>query len=248
MASRQPLFWHAVNQFWLARQGQADAQVLRGVRDQGTRGAVTGGGHLDGFHLLLSDELIEAGVPASSIFTGRGDTVLPGFYRPTKKWDLIVVHGGRLYGAIELKSQVGSLGRNANNRFEEAIGNAVDFMRAHDAGAFRATDKPWVGYLFVLAPTIDATPPRRTSEPHFPVRDEHFDASYAERLGNICAAMEADGLYDATLPMLIAEEDREYVPNYLEPHGGLTGERFVFEMVAGITDRMRRTGALPTVP
>src|SRR4051794_14117894 len=106
MAGPTPVFWHAVHHFWLTRHGQADAQVLRGVQDQGTRGAVTGGGHLDGFHLLLSELLIAAGVPGESIYTGRSDTVLPGFFRPTKKWDLIVVHQGRLYGALELKSQV----------------------------------------------------------------------------------------------------------------------------------------------
>jgi hypothetical protein len=239
MASARPVFWHAIRHFWLTREGQADAQVLRGARDQGTRGAVTGGGHLDGFLVALSESLTAAGVPAASIFTGRSDTVLPGYFRPAKKWDLLVVHRGELFGAVELKSQVGSLGNNANNRFEESIGNAVDFERAHRLGTVRAVHKPWVGYLFVLAPTTKAMRPVRTSAPHFPVLPEHLNASYATRLGTICARLEQEGLYDATCPILTESDHRDAVPNYLEPQPRHSGERFVKEMVAGVTDRMR---------
>ena len=55
------------------------------------------------------------------------------FYRPTKKWDLVVIDRGMLVAAVELKSQVGpSFGNNFNNRTEEAIGNAVDVWRAYE--------------------------------------------------------------------------------------------------------------------
>jgi len=43
---------------------------------------------------------------------------LPGFFRPTKLWDLLVLHEGRLVAALEFKSQVGSFGNNFNNRDE----------------------------------------------------------------------------------------------------------------------------------
>ena len=59
---------------------------------------------------------------------------LPGFYRPTKKWDLVVVRDGRLCAAIEMKSQVGpSFGNNFNNRTEEAVGSSVDLWRAYQS-------------------------------------------------------------------------------------------------------------------
>jgi hypothetical protein len=46
---------------------------------------------------------------------------LPGYFRPTKLWDVLVIHDKRLLAAIELKSQVGpSFGNNFNNRTEEA--------------------------------------------------------------------------------------------------------------------------------
>ena len=50
---------------------------------------------------------------------------LPGHFRPTKKWDLMVYAPNRSHPnvAVELKSQNGpSYGNNANNRAEEATG------------------------------------------------------------------------------------------------------------------------------
>jgi hypothetical protein len=199
---------------------------------------VTGGGHLDGFHLLLSERLREAGVPGDCIYTGRANTVVPGYFRPTKKWDLVVVDRGRLYGVVELKSQVGSLGNNVNNRCEEAIGSAIDFDCAHRAGAYGAYHRPWLGYLFLMAPAAEAILPRRTATTHFPVLDGHPNASYGERMGNLCARMEHEDLYDATCPMLTSPDVFDEVPNYLEMQAALTAERFVRRMVDGIATRL----------
>lgn len=55
---------------------------------------------------------------------------LPGYFRPTKLWDLLVIYKGELIAAIELKSQVGpSFGNNFNNRTEESIGTPMIFGR-----------------------------------------------------------------------------------------------------------------------
>ena len=40
---------NAVRYFWNTRTGQIQSQIANGVRDQGNRGAVTGGKQLDGF-------------------------------------------------------------------------------------------------------------------------------------------------------------------------------------------------------
>ena len=57
---------------------------------------------------------------------------LPGFFRPTKEWDLLVVKDGHLIAVIEAKSQVGpSLGNNFNNRTEEAMGSAIDLWKSY---------------------------------------------------------------------------------------------------------------------
>ncbi|MCB9853942.1 MAG: restriction endonuclease, partial [Phycisphaerales bacterium] len=108
----------AIRHFWKVRAHQLDTQGTNsGRKDYGTRGAVTGGKHLDGFIDLLADVLAEAGLPHTSIHTSN--TTLPGFFRPTKNWDLVVVADGQLLASIEFKAQVGSFGNNFNNRVEE---------------------------------------------------------------------------------------------------------------------------------
>jgi len=98
---------------------------------------------MDGFVLLVRDLLIESGVPASSIFT-KTKLEIPGFYRPEKKWDLLVVSDGNLLASIEFKSQIGpSFGNNYNNRTEEALGNATDLLTAYREGVFKLSNRPW---------------------------------------------------------------------------------------------------------
>lgn len=93
----------------------------------------------------------------------RAGVELPGYYRPTKKWDLVVFSRNRLVAAIELKSQVGpSFGNNFNNRTEEAIGNAVDVWRAYEEGTFGAV-RPWLGYVFLLEETGKSVTPVRVA-------------------------------------------------------------------------------------
>ena len=112
---------------------------------------------------------------------------LPGFFRPTKLWDLLVVRDGRLIAAIEFKSQVGpSFGNNANNRAEEAIGTAVDLWTAYREGAFGETPKPFLGYFFLLEDAPESRSPVEESSPHFAVFPEFAQASYADRYNILC--------------------------------------------------------------
>ena len=125
----------AVRSFWEARAAQRDRQRSGGASNQGARGDVVGGKQMDGFALLLVDLMVEAGVRKSSIFVRPAE--LPGFFRPTKDWDVVVVRDGNLIAAVELKSQVGSLGNNFNNRVEEALGSSVDLWTAYREGQFQ---------------------------------------------------------------------------------------------------------------
>ena len=103
----------AVRHFWTTRQAQETKQGAKtGRRDQGSRSAVTGGAQLDGFIRLVSELLVESGIPDATIFRKKS-TELPGFFRPTKEWDLLVVVDGHLLASIEFKSQIGpSFGNN----------------------------------------------------------------------------------------------------------------------------------------
>src|SRR5690606_23678464 len=91
--------------FWRTRAAQATAQGATGVRDRGMRSAVTGGKQMDGFAELITRSLGLNGVPPDAIFQ-RAGIELPGYFRPTKQWDLLVVYDGTLIAALELKSQV----------------------------------------------------------------------------------------------------------------------------------------------
>lgn len=182
--------------YWEVRTGQAERQRTAGNVDAGSRGQVTGGAHMDAMAELMEDVFLDAGFPKSSI--SRGSAVeLPGYFRPEKKWDLVVVHEDALAAAIEFKSQVGpSFGNNYNNRTEEAIGNAVDIWTAFREGRF-GTTRPWLGYLFLLEEAPRSTRPVRVKEPYFDVDPEFLDASYKRRYEILCRRLLLERLYDA---------------------------------------------------
>ena len=121
----------AIRQFWVTRESQARKQGTRtGAKDAGARAAVTGGAQMHGFVRLIRDILREQGLPGAHVYCEKS-LELPGWYRPEKKWDLLIVVDGRLIAGIEFKSQVGSFGNNFNNRAEEAIGSAADLWAAY---------------------------------------------------------------------------------------------------------------------
>lgn len=94
----------AVRHFWKTRASQRGSQKKRGVRDQGARSATTGGKQLDGFVSLIAQLVQESGVDDASVHLRKSDRILPGFFRPTKEWDLIVAQGRTLLATIEFKS------------------------------------------------------------------------------------------------------------------------------------------------
>ncbi|MGC2639031.1 MAG: PaeR7I family type II restriction endonuclease [Acidobacteriaceae bacterium] len=106
----------AVRHFWQTRESQASRQgQVSGTRDAGFRTAVTGGKQLDGFVGLVRDYLEESGLNRPNIYCERS-VEIPGWYRPEKKWDLLVVVDGCLIAAMEFKSQVGSFGNALRRR------------------------------------------------------------------------------------------------------------------------------------
>jgi hypothetical protein len=143
-----PRIGQAVTIYWATRTAQQQKQQQSGRVDQGLRSAVTGGAQMDGFIQLFTDLITDCGLPSK--FIRRKKAVeLPGFFRPTKEWDLIVVKDGTLIAAIEAKSQVGpSFGNNFNNRTEEALGSALDLWTAYREGAFLSSPQPFLGLLF----------------------------------------------------------------------------------------------------
>lgn len=223
----------AVRHFWEVRETQHNKQRSAGKKDQGSRGAVTGGSQLDGFINFITGLLIEAKIPESAIFKKR-NIELPGFFRPTKEWDLLVIINNNLLASIELKSHVGpSFGNNYNNRTEEALGSATDIWTAYREGAFKTSPRPWLGYFMLLEDAPKSTNPVTVREPHFSVFSEFQDASYAKRYELLCEKLLRERLYDAAC-LLMSDRRKGLHGNYLEPNTELSFERFIKSLLGHV--------------
>jgi hypothetical protein len=209
----------AVRSYQTVRKSQKNKQAKSGVHDMGSRGAVTGGAQMDAFADLVSNAIIETGIPSTSIFK-KTAVELPGYYRPEKKWDLIVVHNGVLGAVIELKSQMGpSFGNNFNNRTEEAIGSATDIWVAFREKRFgEHMFRPWLGYLFLLEDCEASTSPVSVREPHFEVDEVFKDASYKKRYGIFCERLILERVYDASCFLTAQFSDNDIRVDTPNPH------------------------------
>ncbi|MCC7236808.1 MAG: hypothetical protein IT163_15980 [Bryobacterales bacterium] len=172
----------AVRDFWRIRTRQGQVQgATTGRKDAGARSAVTGGAQMSGFVELIRDLVASTGIESAQVCCGQA-IELPGWYRPEKKWDLLVLSHGQLVAAIEFKSHIGpSFGNNFNNRTEEALGSATDLWAAYREGAFRPSARPWLGYMMLLEDCERSTTPTRARMPQFPVFPEFEGASYQQR-------------------------------------------------------------------
>jgi hypothetical protein len=191
---------NAVKHFWRVRDRQNKRQGSKdGKRDAGGRAAVTGGKHADGFVRLVAAIIKDAALPKVDIHvTEKKPRTLPGFYRPCKEWDVVVLSNTSLVAVVEVKSQVGSFGNNFNNRVEEALGNATDFWAAYRQGIFKPSQKPWLGYLFMLEEKEGSTRPTKPISLKPYALDEEFQGrSYAKRYELFCERLVRDRLYDA---------------------------------------------------
>jgi hypothetical protein len=188
----------AVAHYWQTRVAQRKKQEAGGKADQGLRSAVTGGAQMDGFIDLFGEVAMRAGVPSQCLFR-RKAVELPGFFRPTKEWDLLVVRDRTLIAAIEAKSQVGpSFGNNFNNRTEEALGSALDLWTAFRERAFLDSPQPFLGYFFMLEDSEASNRPVSVQQPHFKVFPEFAGASYARRYELFCRKLVLERHYTAS--------------------------------------------------
>jgi len=186
----------AVRVFWGNREAARQKQVVLGKADQGERAGVTAGKNMDGFISLILDIVRANGLASADMHQKRAVLTLPGFFRPTKLWDLLVIHKGELIAAIELKSQVGpSFGNNFNNRTEEAIGTAHDLWTAYREGAFGKQPRPFVGWLMLVEDACGSRSMVKEKSPHFPVFTEFQETSYLQRYDLLCQKLARERLY-----------------------------------------------------
>lgn len=223
----------AVAHYWLTRKAQRDKQKKRGVSDAGLRSAVTGGAQMNGFIQLFKKLIVEGGIDSQYIYEKKA-LELPGFFRPTKEWDLLVIKSGHLIVAIEAKSQVGpSFGNNFNNRTEEAMGSALDLWTAFREGAFNGGVQPFLGYFFMLEDCLASNRPVNVREPHFKVFPEFIGASYMKRYEIFCRKLILERHYTSS-SFITSASETGIEGTYHEPANDLSFEKFARALVSHV--------------
>jgi hypothetical protein len=224
----------AVAHYWRTRTVQRKKQEKNGKADQGLRSAVTGGAQMDGFIDLFTDLVTGAGVPIEYVFRNKA-LELPGYFRPTKEWDLLVVCDKKLIVAIEAKSQVGpSFGNNFNNRTEEAMGSALDLWTAFRERAYLDSPQPFLGYFFMLEDCDASNRPVSVQQPHFKVFPEFIGASYMRRYELFCRKLVLERHYTAS--SFITSSLGEGIDGiYATPSDDLSVERFARTLIGHVS-------------
>ncbi len=223
----------AVAHYWLTRKAQKDKQKNRGVSDAGLRSAVTGGAQMDGFITLFRDLIVDTGIDNHYIHEKKA-LELPGFFRPTKEWDLLVIKNSQLIVAIEAKSQVGpSFGNNFNNRIEEAMGSALDLWTSFREGAFNGGVQPFLGYFFMLEDCQASNRPVKVREPHFKVFPEFVGASYMKRYELFCRKLILERHYTSS-SFITSASNNGIEGVYNEPANDLSFKNFARSLISHV--------------
>ncbi|EAA9319077.1 restriction endonuclease [Salmonella enterica subsp. enterica] len=232
----------AVKAFWGNRDAARQRQVNLGRLDQGERSGVTAGNNMDGFLKLITDIIDANGLSQADIYVNRRMLTLPGYFRPTKLWDLLVIYRGELIAAIELKSQVGpSFGNNFNNRTEEAIGTAHDLQTAYREHAFGYQPRPFVGWLMLVEDAPESRRSVRDAAPHFPVFPEFFGASYLRRYDLLCQKLTQEQLYTSAA-VIAAERESIHTGHYIELSTLSSLRNFITTLAGHVAAQAARLG------
>ena len=187
---------------------------------------------MDGFIALVLDIARANGLASADIHRRKSVLTLPGYFRPTKLWDLLIMYRGELIAALELKSHVGpSFGNNFNNRTEEAIGTAKCFWTAYREEAFGKQPRPFVGWLMLVEDDPRSRRPIKEKSPHFPVFKEFAGASYQKRYDLLCQKLVQEQLY--TTAAVIASPRSAVSTGEFSEMSAMTGLKTFVTALAG---------------
>lgn len=244
MSVRLPPDWEtllaaAVAHYWktLKKQG---SRTNTGKADTGKRTSVTGGKQMNEFCSLLKSVAMTNGMPEAQIFTSA-ELELPGYFRPTKRWDMIVVDDDKLVAALEFKSQCGpSFGNNFNNRTEEAVGTANDLWTAYREGAFgKATPAPWLGWVMLLEDCPKSSSRVKVKEPHFSTFPEFKDTSYVDRYQILLRRLVLEKLYSGAAFVTASAKDGPK-GKFSEPARDLTMQQLLVGFAGAVATHVAR--------
>ena len=154
--------------------------------------------HMRGFVDLVAAIVRANGLEDAQIHFEGIQQTLPGYFRPTVQWSVLVLYKDRLVAAVGLASHVGPF---ANDRFdslaERTVAAAQDFRIAYAKGAFGPRSRPFTGCLVLVEDESGSSAPASDTSRHFPVPPEFEEASYQQRYHQLCQRLVRERLYSA---------------------------------------------------
>ncbi|HZH16462.1 MAG TPA: PaeR7I family type II restriction endonuclease [Archangium sp.] len=206
-----------------ARLGEAIAWYWRALNQPTSR--------LEGFHALVSRILADNGLPEARVHTRQG-LELPGYFLPTRPWDLVVMHEGRLVAALAIRSRTA---RSLENGFvalgEEALSTGKEMDALCRKQAFGPGLRPWFGWLVLLEEGSALTRPAAVAPTLLQVVPEYRHSTHAQWYELLLRKLEREGLFDACA-LLLCPEERQPSAHYREPARDLGGKRFLAHLAS----------------
>ena len=226
----------AVRSYWRNKKTAQKKNRAGRKADAGNRGGATAGKNLDGFATLFAKLAKSKASKDLKIYQNKAQVVLPGHFRPTKQWDLVLIYQGRLIATLEFKSLGGpSFSNNANNRCEEALGSGIDLSVAQREGRFGFGADPFVGYCILVEDEEKSrrVPERGNPSLHFASDPAFKTASYQDRMRILCERMVQERLYTAAA-VLTSPQSALKTGAYGELSPTTSLNRFIAKFVAHI--------------
>ena len=179
--------------------------VINFIQDRDGKGRETAvkGTALNQMEDIIADTILDVFGGLFTVLRGRKACV-PGYYRPSKTWDLVVKYGNLIVVVIELKSLTRSHGNNYNSRIEECLGCFADLeMYYNKNGGYR----PYVGYLLLMDDSENTNKIRKCS---VPVLKKFEDSGYLQRSKAFCKNFTEDH-YNVSAHTLVYKQTEEEV-------------------------------------
>jgi hypothetical protein len=228
--------------WWLAkdeavRRLEAAGRLNTGAQARNAR-------HMQSISAFVRQMFVDAGLDESDVYT---DSIVPGYYRRSKNWDVVAMHRGQLVAVAELKSQASSPGNNANNRIEEAIGSAYDAKAVQDlTGAFGDLGV-WAAWCMTFnrdaedGDPIELTP-FQTARLRFPITDSAFvPMTYASQYASAIQRLIAQNVYQAGW-MVTTWVNPDGTVDYDEPVPTATARTLRTQIEARVTFALQALG------
>lgn len=170
--------------------------------------------HMSALTAFVRQMFVDAGLDERDVFVDRA---IPGYYRRSKSWDVVATHKGHLVGVVELKSQVGSEGNNANNRIEEALGSTFDAAKAQELTSAFGALPVWTAFCVVFDSNPNlASQVRTRAAPLFRIDPIFEGRTYGDQWAIAVDRFVLTGAYDAGW-MALTWMDRDQNVLYDEP-------------------------------